>query len=112
MSEGYRIGQARVIFTLPNSVDGVPSEHLAYIEWFSKFTTPSDDHGMFRLSRSLIDGERVASIVPVSTIRHSTHLFPKFGPVVPEGWSANNVLEKCTTFYLNPLTDRHMYFIL
>ena len=112
MFEGYRVGQVRVIFTLPDSVDGVPSEHLAYIEWFSTFTTASDDHGMFRLNRCLEDGERVASIVPVSKIRRSVHFFPKFGPAVPEGWSANNVLEKCTTFYLNPFTDRHMYFIL
>ena len=106
------MGQVRVIFTLPESVDGVPSEHLAYIEWFSKFTTPNYDHRMLKLSRSLEDGERVASIVPVSTIRRSVHLFPKFGSVVPEGWSANSVLEKCTTFYLNSFTDRHMYFIL
>lgn len=110
--EGYRVGQVRVIFALPDSVDGIPSEHLAYIEWFSKFTTPDDHHGMFKVNRSLEGGERVASIVPVSMIRRSAHLFPKFGPAVPEGWSADNVLEKCTTFYLNPFTDRHMYFIL
>jgi hypothetical protein len=106
------VGQVRVIFSLPGRADERPSEHLAYIEWFSKFTVPDDDHGMFKLNRSLEDGERVASIIPVSTIRRSVHLFPKFGPVVPKGWSANNVLEKCATFYLNPFTDRHMYFIL
>ena len=106
------MGQVRVIFTLPRRMDGNSSEHLAYIEWFSKFTAPDDDHGMFKLNRSLEDGERVASIVPVSIIRRSVHLFPKFGPVVPEGWSANNVLERCATFYLNPFADRHMYFIL
>jgi len=109
---GYRVGQVRVIFTLPDSVCGVPSEHLAYIEWFTKFTTPDNDHRMFKLNRSVENGERVASIVPVSTIRRSTHLFPKFGSAVPEGWSSDNVLKECATFYLNPFTDRHMYFIL
>jgi len=93
-------------------MDGIPPGPLAYIEWFSKFTTPDHDHRMFKLNRSLEDGERVASIVPISTIRRSVHLFPKFGPVVPEGWSSDNVLEKCAAFYLNPFTDRHMYFIL
>ena len=110
--EGYRVGQVRVIFTLPNGVDGVPSERLAYVDWFSKFTTPDRDHRMFKLGRSLEDGGRIASIVPISTIRRSVHLFPKFGSSVPEGWSSDNVLEKCGTFYLNPFTDRHMYFIL
>ena len=106
------MGQIRVIFTLPDSVDGVPPERLAYVEWFSPFTLPDDDHRMFKLNRSLEGGERVASIIPISTIRRSAHLFPKFGPSVPEGWSSENVLEKCTTFYLNSFTDRHMYFIL
>ena len=112
MSKGYRVGQVRIIFSLPGIVDGASPEHLAYIEWFSKFTTPNPDHRMFKLSRSLEDGERVASIVPISTIRRSVHLFPKFGPSVPEGWSSENVLEMCAAFYLNPFTDRHMYFIL
>ena len=110
--EGYRVGQVRVIFTLPDSLDVISSERLAYIEWFSKFTAPDSNHRMFKLNRSLEDGERIASIVPISSIRRSVHLFPKFGPSVPEGWSSDNVLEKCATFYLNPFTDRHMYFIL
>ena len=112
MFKGYRVGQVQVIFKLPGNVDGISPESLAYIEWFSKFTTPERDHQMFKLSRSLEDGERIASIVPISTVRCSAHLFPKFGAAVPEGWSSDNVLEKCTTFYLNPFTDRHMYFIL
>ena len=112
MFEGYYVGQVRVIFSLPNSTDGTSPQHLAYIEWFTKFTAPDRDHQMFKLNRSLENGERVASIIPISTIRRSVHLFPKFGPVVPEGWTSDNVLEKCPAFYLNPFTDRHMYFIL
>ena len=112
ISKGYRVGQVRIIFTLPDNVDGVPAEPLAYVEQFSKFATPNNDHRMFKLNRSLEGGERVVSVIPVSTIRRSVHLFPKFGPVVPEGWSSDNVLERCSIFYLNPFTDRHMYFIL
>ena len=112
MSKGCRVGQIRVLFALPSSMDDVSTEPLAYVEWFTKFTSPDQNHRMFRLNRSLEGGERIASIVPVSTIRRSVQLFPKFGPTVPEGWSSNNVLENCTAFYLNPFTDRHMYFIL
>jgi hypothetical protein len=69
---------------------------------------------MFKLNRSLEGGGRVVSVVPVSTIRRSEHLrlFPKFGPVVPEGWSSDNMVEECATFYLNPFVDKNMYFIL
>lgn len=100
------------MFTLPEANDDNPSERLAYIEWFSKFSSPDPDHQMFKINRSLEGGGRVASIVPISTIRRSVHLFPKFGQQVPDGWTSGNVLEKCSTFYLNPFTDRHMYYIL
>lgn len=110
--KGYHVGQVQVIFTLPGSVDGISTQPLAYVEWFLKFTTPDDSHRIFKLNQSLEDGERVASIIPVSTIRRSVHLFHKFSPAVLEGWSSNNVLEKCATLYLNPLADRHMHFIL
>jgi hypothetical protein len=100
------------VFSLP--VDGTqdPTERLAYVEWFSKFTLPESDHGMHKLKRSVQAGGRVASIIPVSSIRRSVHLFPKFGQEVPEDWTSDNVLEWCSTFYLNPFVDRNMYFIL
>jgi len=106
------VGQIRVVFSLPDSEARAPPERLAYVEWFSKFTSPEHDHGMHKLKRSAEGGERVASIIPVSSIRRSAHLFPKFGRVVPEDWTSDNVLEKCSTFYLNPFADRNMYFIL
>lgn len=83
-------------------------EHLTYIEWFSTFSVPNPDHGMLRLNCM---PDHIVSIVPVLSIRHSVHLFPKFGPKVPEHWTSANVLEECTTFYLNPFSDRHMYYI-
>ena len=106
------MGQIRVVFSLPDREARAPSERLAYVEWFSKFTSPESDHGMHKLKRGVEGGERVASIVPVSSIRRSAHLFPKFGRAIPEDWTSDNVLEKCSTFYLNPFADRNMYFIL
>jgi hypothetical protein len=67
---------------------------------------------MHKLKRSVKDGERVVSIILVSSIRRSAHLFPKFSREVPEGWTSDNVLERCTTFYLNLFADRNMHFIL
>jgi hypothetical protein len=106
------VGQIRVLFSLSTNEAGEHSECLAYVEWFSEFTGPESDHGMYKLKRSVRDGERVASVVPVSSIRRSAHLFPKFGREVPEDWASGNVLERCSTFYLNPFVDRNMYFIL
>lgn len=106
------MGQIRVVFSLPEDEAEAPSERLAYVEWFSKFNSPENNHGMHKLKRSADDGARVASVIPISSIRRSVHLFPRFGQVVPEDWTSDNVLENCSTFYLNPFTDRNMYFIL
>ncbi|KAI0768648.1 hypothetical protein BD413DRAFT_478656, partial [Trametes elegans] len=83
---------------------------LAYVEWFSTFRTPDQHSGMYRFSRSIENGDRVASIVPVSLIERSIHLIPKWSRQVPTHWSSENVLDQCTTFYVNPFKDLHTYF--
>ncbi|KAF9477316.1 hypothetical protein BDN70DRAFT_838060, partial [Pholiota conissans] len=111
-TDGMRVGQVRVIFSLPESShrslfpSGVqPPRHLAYIEWFSRFTRRPDPYlKMYKISRaSSLDGTRVASIVPVSLLQRSVHLFPKWGRDRDTylKWTADTVLEECDTFYLN-----------
>lgn len=58
---------------------------LVYIEWLSKFMPPDNNREIFKLNWSLEDGERVASAVPISTIRRGVHLFPKILSVGPGG---------------------------
>ncbi|KAF7292558.1 hypothetical protein MIND_01153100 [Mycena indigotica] len=101
-TQGYRIGQVRVIFSLPTNIvaalfpSGIkPPTHLAYIQWFSAFTSqPEPHHLMYKVQRVMKDGERLATIVPVASIRRSVQLLPKFGPVAPVEWSSSNVLER------------------
>ncbi|KAJ7709363.1 hypothetical protein B0H16DRAFT_1679153 [Mycena metata] len=116
---GYRVAQVRVVFSIPprdipNLFPSglVPPQHLAYVEWFSPFTTPEPHHLMYKVKRSLRDGYRIASIIPLANIRRSVHLLPKFGPVAPSAWKSSTVLDDCPAFFVNNTTDRHIYATL
>ncbi|KAJ7940032.1 hypothetical protein B0H13DRAFT_2226250 [Mycena leptocephala] len=110
---GYRVAQVRVVFSLkPHHIKGLfstgltPPKHLAYIEWFSPFTSePEPHHLMYRIKRSIKDGARTASIIPLANIRRSVHLSPKFGPVAPPHWTSAN-------HFVNCFSDRHIYTTL
>jgi hypothetical protein len=112
---GYRIAQVRVVFQLPSQVipdvlDTTPPEHLAYVEWFTNIpATPDPKHGMYRVSRLMVDRQRSASVIPVNLIIRSIHLIPRFGTVIPQEWNSFTVLEECNTFYVNTFADVHSY---
>ena len=119
---GFRVAQVRVIFKIPNramahlfptlAVHEYPT-HLAYVEWFTKFTTPGSDHGMYKISRALNrDKERRAGIIPVESFERSCHLIPEFGPVAPRNWTSSNVLDECKYFFVNPFIDCNTYKLL
>ncbi|KAN0140702.1 hypothetical protein V8E53_001529 [Lactarius tabidus] len=113
----FRVAQIRVVFQLPKSALSsvflssrpAPPTDLAYIEWFTPFSRPDESHGMHRVSRSLRNGRRLASIVPLAEVCRSVQLFPVFGPVTPPHWQGSTVLEECRSFYVNPFLDRHLY---
>ena len=113
-----QIAQVRVVFQIPSSVtndvfpspNAAPVSHLAYVEWFSPLpATPDPIHGMYRVSRLMQNGRRCAGIIPVGLISCSVHLFPRFGPTVPQNWDNFTVLEHCNSFYVNPFSSRHSY---
>ena len=87
-------------------------KYLAYVQWFTPFQDPKPDHLLYQVKRSLKNGARLASIVPVANIHRSVHLFPVFGRQVPDDWTSDNVLEKCSSFYVNTFSDRHMYHLV
>ncbi|EJF60366.1 hypothetical protein DICSQDRAFT_147841 [Dichomitus squalens LYAD-421 SS1] len=116
-----RVGQIRVVFTLPDAAlayyfPGAPPEqrpprHLAYVEWFSKFSaSPEKTSGFYKVSRSLKDGERLVSVIPVGLIQRSIHLTPKWNGPARSDWTSENVLEKCTAFYVNTDKDMSTFF--
>ncbi|KZT19695.1 hypothetical protein NEOLEDRAFT_1077336 [Neolentinus lepideus HHB14362 ss-1] len=114
---GYRVAQVRVVFSLPPRAISLlfpqkpPPKYLAYVEWFTPFaSSPEPNSHLYRVSRSVNhSGDRLASVIPVLQIRRSVHLYPKWGPSVPREWMSSTVLDKATSFYVNPYLDRHTY---
>ena len=110
-----RVAQIRVVFQFPKSaVSSIflssrppPPVDLAYVEWFSPLSMPDVNHGMYRVSRSYRNNRRLASVIPLSEVCRSVHLFPVFSPV--EQWQSQTVLDECRNFYVNPFLDRHMH---
>ncbi|KAG1773500.1 hypothetical protein EDD22DRAFT_976106 [Suillus occidentalis] len=101
--EGYQVAQVQVVFGLSAKTKltmfqnlNVP-DHLAYVEWFKPFANrPEANHGMFKVTQALWEGDRQASIVP-------------FSPVAPRDWTMSNVLDRCSTFWVNSFSDRDAY---
>jgi hypothetical protein len=106
-----------VIFSIPTRVQDILfplgetiEPYLAYIEWFTKFKSkPDPNHRMYMVSRLISDGQRIASIVPISHIYSSIHLFPKFGPIAPRHWTSSNVLDLCPKFFVNSTLNRYIF---
>lgn len=118
---GYRVGRVRVIFSIPKrelptlfSPDKLQSlpEHLAYVEWFTPFRQPEPSHGMYKIAPSIRNNVCEASIVPLSDLRRSIHLLPRYGAQAPRAWTSATVLDECCSFFANSFGDRHMYGIL
>ncbi|KAJ7117694.1 hypothetical protein C8R44DRAFT_832357 [Mycena epipterygia] len=119
--DGYRVGQVRVIFSIPEKYSRkvfnagiIVPKYLVYVEWFTAFKQqPEPNHLMYKISRVQDrNGDRMASIIPIDNIRRSVHLFPRFGRVALREWSSSNVLEKCPTFFVSCFTDRHSYITI
>ncbi|KAF5388369.1 hypothetical protein D9615_000743 [Tricholomella constricta] len=116
--DGCRVAQVRIIFTLPPASLPLlfpskifPPRHLAYVEWFTNFTPyPDPNFKMYKVKRAFADGERIASVVPVSIIQRSVHLLPKWGAAVPPSWTSQTVLDACPSFFVNSFKDSHTHF--
>ncbi|KAF8234121.1 hypothetical protein L208DRAFT_1551549 [Tricholoma matsutake] len=110
--KGYRVGRVRTIFSLPETsieklfVTPIP-DRLAYVEWY----TPIPHHGLHKISvMKDSGGGQICSIVPISNIKRTVHLFPNFGAHIPPPWTSSTVLDECDIFFVNIFTDhRHLY---
>jgi hypothetical protein len=121
-----RVAQVRVIFQIPSkAIEHIfqdaesdtgtldPSKHLAYVEWFTPFSAqPDANHLMYRVSKSMRHGRYLTSIIPVEAFQRSVHLIPRFGHTTPRELSSFTVLEECSSFYVNPFSDRDFFLMI
>ena len=121
IATGYWIGCVRVIFGLSESslASLLPNvnevlKHLIYVKWYTAFTEDPDlDTLLFKISPMKDrDGERVCSIIPLANIQRSVQLLPKFGAVMPQGWTSGTMLDLASVFFVNSFTDLHLYCIM
>ncbi|KAH9170751.1 hypothetical protein EDB89DRAFT_1853161, partial [Lactarius sanguifluus] len=114
-NNGHQIAQLRVVFQLPKKVisdlfpfpdTSIPT-HFAYVEWFSTLSATRDVKNlMYKVTRLMHCGRRRAAVIPVHV-----HLLPRFGPITPPDWNCFTVLDRCSSFYVNPFSDRHNFLI-
>jgi hypothetical protein len=67
---------------------------------------------MYKVSWSIKQGKRQASVIPVALVCQSVHLIPVFGPVAPPEWRSSSVLDLCSDFFVNPFSDCFSYSTL
>ncbi|TBU36108.1 hypothetical protein BD309DRAFT_57205, partial [Dichomitus squalens] len=110
--EGLRIARVRAILQLPLSYgEELSKEPVAFVEWFTPFRMQDEHSGMFQVSYSSRNHRRRVSIISVTQILRSCYLIPKWGKRVDTTWTSENVLDKCTKFYVSPYL-RHHDFVL
>ncbi|KIY47604.1 hypothetical protein FISHEDRAFT_59569 [Fistulina hepatica ATCC 64428] len=110
--DGHRIGHVKAIFALPNRicVQGYwmdapaqwPRTPLAYVEWYN-MDGPHSLHNMYKVDKPHLSssGCALAAVIELETIWESCMLIPRFhGPVDAE-WTSENVLDHCSSFWLN-----------
>jgi hypothetical protein len=114
--QAHRVGQVRAVFSIGTAAaqrlfrSGHPPKHLAYIEWFTPFRPRREPHyGMFKISRSIHGNSRLASVVVVSRIIQSIHLFPCVGPTISRAETSSTIIDNYDSFLVNPYSDRHSF---
>lgn len=122
---GTQVGRVKVIFKLPTTLNlgvGVtntpaiwPKEPLVYVEWYSQFKSSKETerHGMYVVKKGTRDANGISpgSIIPLTNIRQSCMLIPKFRTNEAEeaSWTSSNVLDQASTFYVNNWLNLYSY---
>ena len=74
---------------------------------------PDPVTGMYVVKRSLwSNGSRLGDVLPLSQVRISAPLIPRYGDRADPKLTARNSLEFSTEFYLNHFFDKELYYFM
>ena len=105
--QGYRVTYVWVIFRFP---DWFHCDHtLAYIEWFRRIEEPKEPLCMSPVSYATWEGNCHVAIVSIHSILWSCHLTLKFSCQRNVTWTAENILNKCSDFFLDSHSSIYMF---
>ncbi|QRV73383.1 plasma membrane ATPase 4 [Ceratobasidium sp. AG-Ba] len=102
--QGYRPARIRAIFELPERLHHICDQKLAYVELFNVTSqNPNAPTGLFTTARSISNGVRSTSVVPLSDIAMTCHLAPRYRLFQPEDPlnQHSDVLQLCDHFFVN-----------
>ncbi|OSX66647.1 hypothetical protein POSPLADRAFT_1133402 [Postia placenta MAD-698-R-SB12] len=105
--------EGQSIFCIPETYGRFASKHpLAYVEWFTPLQTICPDTGMFKISPSTRRHRHRTAIIPITQIARSCHLIPHWGHVMDRTWASADILDKCSSFYVNPYLHHDDFLLL
>ncbi|QRV89199.1 hypothetical protein RhiJN_17217 [Ceratobasidium sp. AG-Ba] len=108
-------GRVRAIFSLPNSYQSFCSERLVYLERFRPFSEyPSTLTSLYTTQHALQGGVRGAVVVPLSQLRMTCHLAPRYNlldPRLPIS-SSTDLLAIHQRFSLNKFASAWLFSVL
>ncbi len=90
-----------VLFALPHIFGVKHNTLLAYIEWFTLFSSPDPHTGMYTLTQPTQNHNVYVQIIKASRIIFNCHLQLKYGRIKDPTWTTDNVMDLCHTFYFN-----------
>jgi hypothetical protein len=111
---GYQAARVRVIFKLGFQFGFYPHA-LAYVEWYTPFSTPDEASGLYTVKPSTRMRRPHASVVRVDSLLRPCNLVAKVtGQRMDTAWKSDNVLDKAQAFFLNTYIslDFWSYFCL
>ncbi|KAG8715551.1 hypothetical protein FRC08_010465 [Ceratobasidium sp. 394] len=99
----YRACRVRAIFELPKDLLDFCPEKLVYTELFNTFHGPDINLDLYRTSQSFVAGQREVVVIPLSMLRMTCHLAPRYGTATEElDLDADlDILSACKKFVFN-----------
>jgi len=119
---GHCVGQLRLIMRMPGS-SSASNFFLAYVQRFDIIpqtssmgineARPDPVTGLYAVKRALrSDGSRLGDIIPLTQLRASVQLFPRFGAKADSRLTMQTCLEYSTEFWLNKYETKEKFWAL